>query len=132
MKCAQEAVQALNRQSREKGVTGQERAVSWLLSQGWTIRGRNIRSRWGQGDISAQKGSQVAFVEAKSKDSHPQSELGYAIPAREPAKIENAARLYDALGLGIARLHQRFDGIFLWAGVDSMRHIEGVFPGGVD
>ena len=125
-------MQVLNRQSRERGVAGQERAASWLLSQGWTIRERNFRSRWGQVDISAQKGSQVAFVEAKSKDSLPQSELEYAIAARELARIGNAARHYGGLGLGIARLHQCFDVILLGAGVDGIRHIEGVFPGGVD
>ena len=125
-------MQALNRQSREKGAAGQERVASWLLSKGRTIREPNFRSRWGQVDISAQKGSQVPFVEAKSKSSLPRSTLKYAIPARERARIENAARDYGALGLGIARLHQCFDVILLSAGVGGIRHIEGVFPGGVD
>ena len=74
----------------------------------------------------------MAFVEVKSWESLPLSELEYAISARKRARIENAARYYGALNPGITKLHQRFDVIFLGAGADGIRHIEGAFPGGVD
>jgi len=119
-------------QSRRKGTAGEDRAVAWLCSQGWTIRDRNFRTRRGEIDVIAEKGSTVAFIEVKAWESLPQSELEYALSARKQWRIAQAARFYLALHPGVTGRQMRFDVIFLGAGNESVRHIEGAFNGGVD
>ncbi len=106
-------------QSRRKGTAGEERAVAWLRSQGWTIRERNFRTRRGEIDVIAEKGSTVAFVEVKAWESLPQSELEYALSARKQWRIAQAARFYLALHPGVTGRQMRFDVIFLGAGNES-------------
>jgi putative endonuclease len=125
-------VQGLKGQSKAKGFAGEERAASWLLSQGWMIRERNFRGSRGEIDIIAEKGPRVAFVEVKAWKSLPQSELEYAVDGRKRARIEQAARYYLALHPGIRERQLSFDVIFIDVGAESIRHIEGAFPGGID
>ncbi len=115
-----------------KGRAGEERAASWLLSRGWVIRERNFRSRRGEIDIIAEKGPRVSFLEVKAWESLPESELEYAISGRKRAHIEQAALYYLSLHPELRDRQLSFDVIFLGAGAESIRHIEGAFPGGVD
>jgi putative endonuclease len=125
-------VEGLTGQSKAKGFAGEERAASWLLSQGWTIRERNFRSRRGEIDIIAEKGPRLSFVEVKAWKSLPQSELEYAVDGRKRARIAQAARYYLAQHPGIRDKQLSFDVIFIDTGAESVRHIEEAFPGGVD
>jgi len=117
---------------KAKGLAGEERAAAWLLSQGWTIRERNFRSRRGEIDIIAEKGERVSFVEVKAWESLPASELEYAISGRKRARIGQAARYYLSLHPELSERPMSFDVIFLGTGGDGLRHIEGAFPGGAD
>ena len=119
-------------QSRAKGTAGEDRAVAWLCSRGWTIRERNFRTRRGEIDIIAEKSSTVAFIEVKAWDSLPQSELEYALSARKQGRISQAARFYLARHPEVTGRQMRFDVIFMAAGSELVRHIEGAFNGGVD
>ncbi len=125
-------MEGLTGQSKAKGFAGEERAASWLLSQGWTIRERNFRSRRGEIDIIAEKGPRLSFVEVKAWKSLPQSELEYAVDGRKRARIEQAARYYLAQHPGTGDKQLSFDVIFIDTGAESVHHIEEAFPGGVD
>jgi putative endonuclease len=125
-------VQAVKRQSRTKGAAGEDRAAAWLRSCGWTIRERNFRTRRGEIDIIAEKGPDVVFFEVKAWESLPQSELEYSLSARKQGRIAQAARFYLAQNSDLAGRPLRFDVIFIDAGTDRIRHIEGAFPGGID
>jgi len=124
-------VQQLNGR-KAKGSAGEERAASWLLSQGWGIRERNFRSRRGEIDIIAEKGARVSFVEVKAWESLPASELEYAISGKKRSRILQAARYYLHLHPELAERRLSFDVIFLGPGSDAIRHIEGAFAGGGD
>jgi len=125
-------VQVRKRQSREKGAAGEARAASWLMSRGWMIRERNFRSRQGEIDIVAEKDLRVSFVEVKAWESLPSSELEYAISARKRSRIVQAARYYLCQHPELRDRPLSFDVIFIGAGGETVRHIEGAFPGGVD
>jgi putative endonuclease len=117
---------------KAKGLAGEERAASWLLARGWVIRERNFRSRRGEIDIIAERGPHVSFVEVKAWKSFPSSELEYSISGRKRARIEQAARYYLSLHPELQERHLSFDVIFLGAGAEGVRHIEGAFSGGVN
>lgn len=119
-------------QSRKRGADGEDRAAAWLCSQGWTIRDRNFRTRHGEIDIVAEKGSRIAFVEVKAWDFLPESELEYSIDSRKQRRISQAARVYVAQNPGITDRRLSFDVIFLGGGAQAVRHIEGAFSGGID
>ena len=52
--------------THEKGVFGEDKACSFLLSKGYEIIERNFRVRNGEIDIIALKGEYLVFVEVKS------------------------------------------------------------------
>lgn len=122
----------MTKQSRARGAAGENRAAAWLSSHGWKIRERNFRTRRGEIDIIAEKGAEVAFVEVKSWDALPRSELEYSFDSRKQRRIAQAAKVYLAADPGISTRRLRFDVIFLGGTAANVRHIERAFNGGID
>jgi putative endonuclease len=52
------------------GAWGEQVAVDYLVSRGYLIIGRNIRTPHGELDIVACKGDLLVFVEVKTRSSH--------------------------------------------------------------
>ena len=48
------------------GDLGEGIAVLWLQKNGFTVRDRNYRKKWGEIDIIAEKGGKIHFVEVKT------------------------------------------------------------------
>lgn len=51
------------------GQWGEEMAASFLISKGYDILGRNIRTSYGEIDLIASKDQQLVFVEVKTRTS---------------------------------------------------------------
>lgn len=52
------------------GEKGEDAAVAWLRSQGFTIVERNVANTHGEIDIVAKKGKEVYFFEVKTGKAH--------------------------------------------------------------
>ena len=48
------------------GDLGEGIAVLWLQKNGFTVRDRNYRKKWGEIDIIEEKGGKIHFVEVKT------------------------------------------------------------------
>ncbi|TCP34164.1 YraN family protein [Sphingomonas sp. BK235] len=105
------------------GRRGERIAAWWLRLQGWEILDRRVRSRAGEVDLVARRGTLVAFVEVKTRRSA--AALDTAIDARRLARVAAAAEVlmprYAAPGDDI-----RVDVILLAPGVRP-RHIENAW-----
>ena len=116
-----------------KGRAGEDMAAGSLQGQGWTILERNYRSRWGEIDIVARRGPDIAFVEVKSWSSMAQSELEHSVTLRKRQRIVRTARAYLQGRRDLSEQRLRFDVLFLGGGGRGMIHIENAFDaGGVD
>ena len=114
------------------GAAGEERAALHLAAEGWTIIARNYRSRFGEVDIVASKGDEVAFVEVKAWRALAQGDLEYAVDRRKQARVAFTARRYLADNRDLAGRRIRFDVVFLGSDEAGVRHIEHAFDGGID
>ncbi len=66
------------------GQIGEQAALSYLLQQGYTLRGRNWRCQYGELDLIMQQGDQLVFVEVKTRRG---PHLDTASPALTAAKL---------------------------------------------
>jgi putative endonuclease len=111
----------------EKGARGETAAVSYLESKGWRVLERNFRTRFGEIDIIARHGDQVAFVEVKSWSSVPREDLARSVGPRKRARITRAAGVFLGRRPELADLHLRFDVVFLGGPGSGIEHIAGAF-----
>jgi putative endonuclease len=111
----------------EKGARGETAAVSYLESKGWRVLERNFRTRFGEIDIIARHGDQVAFIEVKSWSSVPREELARSIGPRKRARITRTAGVFLGRRPELADLHLRFDVVFLGGPGSGIEHIAGAF-----
>lgn len=79
--------------SQALGRKGEERAVEYLLAQGFKIIARNVHTRYGEIDIVAQKGERLHFIEVKySQKENPI----YRITPKKLAKIYQSIDIFLA------------------------------------
>lgn len=52
---------------RQRGISGEEVAAAWYVSQGYEVLARNWRCRTGELDLILRKGPEVVFCEVKSR-----------------------------------------------------------------
>lgn len=57
------------------GERGEDMAVEFLLTQGFTVLQRNVRFKWGEIDIVAKQGNEIVFVEVRTR------RIGKILPA---------------------------------------------------
>jgi putative endonuclease len=107
-------------------------AVQHLESRGYSIRERNVRSRFGEIDIVAEKDGLVAFVEVRCRRG---DFMGGAIQSLSAAKQRRMVALAEADAEGASSLpgQWRIDLIALDLEPDgrvrSLQHIEGAVDG---
>ena len=80
---------------RRLGQFGERLAVQHLLSQGYSIRERNFRSREGEIDIIAEGDGVLAFVEVRTRRG---GAMGSALESLTPAKQRRILALAEAYG----------------------------------
>lgn len=77
---------------KQLGASGEDLAEQFLKKKGYRILGRNIRMKFGEIDILAQKGEDIVLVEVKTKTSlqfgQPYEEVDYF----KKKKLWNLAR----------------------------------------
>ena len=73
------------------GRRGERLAGWWLRLKGWTILDRRVRTKAGEVDLVARRGTLVAFVEVKSRATA--AELDFAIDERRLARVAAAAEI---------------------------------------
>ena len=114
--------------SHVAGVRGEDRAAAWLAGEGWSILARNVRSRWGEIDIVAARGKDLAFVEVKSWNALGKESLEQSVGPRKQWRIRRTAEWYLAGRRDLGALRPRFDVLFVKGGaVSAADHIEGAF-----
>ncbi len=116
--------------TRVKGARGEDAAAAYLAAQGWTVLGRNYRTRSAEIDIIAGRADVVAFVEVKAWGALSRSELGAAVDRRKQARIVRAARSFLAGRPDLADRHVRFDVVFIDSRDGGIEHIVDAFSGG--
>jgi putative endonuclease len=62
----------------DTGKTGEDRAVSFLLKNGYVVLGRNVRSPMGEIDIVARDHDVVCFIEVRSRTGDGKNEQAQA------------------------------------------------------
>ncbi len=75
-----------------KGDLGEKKAIKYLMKKGYKILETNYRIRKAEIDIIAAKGSVVAFVEVKYRESDAMGRPAEAVNAIKQQKIIMAAR----------------------------------------
>ena len=78
----------------QKGREGEDKAVSYLESNGYTILDRNFRIRGGEIDIIASKDDLLVFVEVKSLPNGNIEILTHELNFRKQQKIIETAKFY--------------------------------------
>jgi putative endonuclease len=111
-----------------KGGRGEQVATEYLTAAGYGIVARNVRSRWGEVDIVASRGEEVAFVEVKAWDALTKENLGRSIGATKQRRIRRTAQWFLAQRPELRGRRVRFDVIFITGGErGSVDHMVGVF-----
>ncbi|MBR6153269.1 MAG: YraN family protein [Treponema sp.] len=85
---------AATKSTAQKGREGEEKAVSYLESKGYTIQDRNFRIRGGEIDIIATKDDILVFVEVKSLPNGNTEILSHELNFRKQQKIIETAKFY--------------------------------------
>lgn len=109
------------------GAAGETVAQHYLEGLGWQVIGRNVRYRIGELDIVADDGSQLVFVEVRTRRtaSGPRAEDTVASDKRR--KLIRAARMYLMRYTG-PRASSRFDVVAVdGARSRVMAHHRGAF-----
>lgn len=114
--------------NRHEGIAGEQIALDFLVKKGYSILARNYRCVFGEIDIIARDGSELVFVEVKSRRSRAFGEPELAVDLKKQRTLSRIALNYlqqeDLLEAGA-----RFDVLAIQrsAGVNHVHHIPGAF-----
>ena len=84
-------------QNKVTGNNGEDIAVNWLLSNGFTILETNWRFRFWEVDIIASKHPYLHFIEVKTRNSHRFGKPEESITKDKMKSLKNAAEEYQIL-----------------------------------
>ena len=116
----------------ELGAWGEDRAAALLEQEGYRIRTRNFRCRFGEIDLIAEKENVLAFVEVKLRKSSRHGEAREFVTASNQQRLRTTASFYLA-GHAWAQARQpRFDVLEVYApqgttGLVTINHLENAF-----
>ena len=111
--------------TREKGTSGEDKAVDYLLRSGYTIVTRNYQSRKGEIDCIAEApDGTLVFIEVKTARGTSSGHPFYWINRSKQRKIIAMAKLYLAEH-GITSKPCRFDAIAVVKG--KIEHLKNAF-----
>lgn len=81
---------------RALGRRGEDLAAAYLVSLGFEVVGRNVRTRYGELDIVAREGETLVFVEVRSRRDDRLGSPEESVDARKQAKLVALAEAYLA------------------------------------
>jgi putative endonuclease len=117
---------ASRRRAFRLGLSAETKALWLLRLKGYRILARRLKTREGEADLVARRGTVVAFVEVKARDT---LEAGAeAISPRQRRRIVGAARSWLAGHPGDAGATIRFDAVIVAPGRWPV-HVENAFAG---
>ena len=97
----------------ELGAWGEDRAAALLEQEGYRIRARNFRCRFGEIDLIAEKENILAFVEVKLRKSDRFARAAEFVDYRKQARLRTTAELW--LSQCESELPARFDVLEIYA-----------------
>jgi len=98
---------ALGQRAQAQGVGAETLACAALLADGWSIRGRRLRTPAGEVDIVAERDGLLAFVEVKRRPTL--AEAAASLGARQRARLLAAAEIVLVANPGWGAAGVRFD-----------------------
>jgi len=107
------------------GRAGEDLAASFLEGQGYRIVTRNYRKRFGEIDIIAEDGSDLVFVEVKTRSSNTFGSPLEAVDLRKQLRMARAALDYMS-GSGLHDRSARFDVVAVHLRQDKPARIDHV------
>ena len=81
---------------RGRGAVGEEAAVAWLATQGFTAIERNVTNHCGEIDLVAREGDTLVFVEIKARLTDAYGPAIAAVPRSKQRRLARTAALYLA------------------------------------
>lgn len=113
------------------GRAAEEAAARYLIRDGWTLLGRNVRIGRGELDLIARRGDVLAFVEVKARRTAEYGSPEDAVDARKRRKVARLAELWLSVRPWALRgvSDVRFDVIAVDGSVRplAVRHLAGAF-----
>jgi putative endonuclease len=113
------------------GRAAEEAAARYLVRDGWTLLGRNVRIGRGELDLIARRGGVLAFVEVKARRSAAYGTPEDAVDARKRRKVARLAEIWLSARPWALRgvSDVRFDIVAVDAAVrpPAVRHLAGAF-----
>ncbi len=114
--------------TKEIGDSGENRAVSFLKSNNYTIVARNFRTRQGEIDIIALKDEVLAFVEVKTLPSGNFETLSHELNERKQKRILETAKIFLLNNRQYNNSKVRFDvAVIDMPGLDTVYYIKNAF-----
>lgn len=112
------------RKANERGELAESQAAAMLEKQGYEILSRRYRSPGGEIDLVAVNGSQLAFVEVKSRRF--MNDAAYSVTPRQQRRIVDAAGYWLQTNPDYLDKDMSFDAI-LFASRNQTQHIQDAF-----
>ena len=110
------------------GREGEDRASSFLQSNGYKIIDRNYRERGGEIDIIAETGETLVFVEVKALPNGTLETLSHELGPIKQQKILKTAKLYLQKHREYSNRYIRFDVLAVDVpGLEPVHHITNAF-----
>lgn len=113
-------------QNKEKGSFGEKLAVQFLKKKGYKILEKNFTTDIGEIDIIAVDGSQVVFVEVKTRLDDRMGLPAEAVEYRKQSKISKVASQYIKKHQ-LYSISSRFDVVDIQLSDNKITHYEDAF-----
>lgn len=112
----------------ERGKEGENKAVAYLLEQGYEILHKNWRTRTGEIDIIASKEPFLVFVEVKTYPHGDVTMLEQVLGKIKRKRIIETAKYFIHLFRQYSNSYIRFDVLIVdMPGLEPLYHIENAF-----
>lgn len=110
------------------GLRGERIAARWLIQQGWTLLDHHFRIRRGEIDLVMRRGSDVAFVEVKTRTRTDFGEPIEFVQATKQRRISRTALMWISLH-GDPSYSYRFDviGVIVCGKEAIVQYVENAF-----
>ncbi|WP_294430115.1 YraN family protein [uncultured Treponema sp.] len=114
--------------TRSVGISGEDKACSYLLENSYRIIERNWRTRYGEIDIIAEKDDVLIFVEVKTLPSGNAETLSHELDFRKQKKIVKTANFFLLKHREYNNSRIRFDVLVIdMPNLPSVYHIQDAF-----
>jgi putative endonuclease len=125
-------VDAMPCDRRGFGLEGEDATAKLLESQGYAIRSRNFRCRYGELDLVAEKDDILCFVEVRMRSSAIWGDPSNSISWSKQRRVVKAA-LHYLLAYGLRNKMVRFDVVsVIGRGRDAvLEHLPNAFDAGM-